>query len=212
MSIPTPRPYAIFTRHLPIHHPDFHGAHQGHDLVLPKPANTTRCEFRNVNGISYDQKGNQFRDVFEQERDIDADIFGLSETKLNQQNPTVSKLFHQSARKTFGMNHIGTLGGSEIPYSSTIRYGGTLTMAVNDLRGRVLNKVSDPWGRWTYLELQAKGNRKILYITAYQVCTSPTYKTGSTAYHQQEAMARLEHRPLIQPRRNFQYDLRKLIK
>jgi hypothetical protein len=148
------------------------------------------------------------RDVFEQERDISADLFGLTETKLNQQNSSVSRLYHKAAKEAFGMHQIGVLGGSTIPYASTVKYRGTLTMAVDDTRGRVLDTISDSWGRWTALKLQARGNRKVLFITAYQVCATPTNDQGSTAYHQQEAMARLTHRQNINPRVNFQRDLR----
>jgi hypothetical protein len=109
------------------------------------------------------------------------------------------------------MHHTGILGGRTLAYDSKVRYGGTMTMAVNDTRGRVLNNISDSWGRWTALALQARGKQRLLYITAYQVCTRPTNDTGSTAFHQQEAMARLEKRPNIQPRQNFQHDLRKFI-
>ena len=86
------------------------------------------------------------RDVFEQERDISADLFGLTETKLNQQNSSVSRLYHKAAKEAFGMHQIGVLGGSTIPYASTVKYGGTLTMAVDDTRGRVLETISDSWG------------------------------------------------------------------
>ena len=64
-------------------------------------------------------------------------------------------------------------------------------MAVDDTRGRVLDTFSDPWGRWTALELQARGDRKVLFITAYQVCTHPTNEVGSTVYHQPQTLARL---------------------
>jgi hypothetical protein len=126
-------------------------------MILPKPINTTRCEFRNINGISIDKQGMHFRDVFEQECDISADSFGLSETKLNQQNDTVSCLYHQTAHQAFGMHHRGVLGGSDINYDSPFRFGGTLSMAVDDTCGQVLNTISDSWGRWTALELQTKG-------------------------------------------------------
>jgi hypothetical protein len=53
--------YDIFTRHLPTHPSETHGDHFGDELLLPKPANTTRCEFRNINGISIDKQGLQFR-------------------------------------------------------------------------------------------------------------------------------------------------------
>jgi hypothetical protein len=169
MVIETPAHYDIFTRHQSTHSSDTHGDHFGDELILPKPINTTWCEFRNINGISIGKQGLQFRDVFEQERDISADIFSLSETKLNQQNSTVSRLYHQTAQQAFGMHHRGVLGGSDINYSSPFRFGGTLTMAVDNTRGRVLDTISDSWGRWTALELQARGGRKILFITAYQV-------------------------------------------
>jgi hypothetical protein len=84
-------------------------------------------------------------------------------------------------------------------------------MAVDDTRGRVQATISDLWGRWTALELQARGGRKMLFITAYQVCAAPTNTRGSTAYHQQEAMARLARRPIENPRYNFQHDLRQFI-
>jgi hypothetical protein len=127
----------------------------------------------------------------------------MSETKLNQQNSRFTKAYHDAARQAYGMHYAGVLGGSEIPYDTTVRYGGTLTMAIHDIRGRVLKQFHDPWGRWTALELQARGQRRVLYITAYQCCEKPTNFEGSTAYHQQEAMARLEHCPNIQPSRNF---------
>jgi hypothetical protein len=47
------------------------------------------------------------------------------------------------------MHYAGMLGGSDIHYDNTIRYGGTLMMAVQDIHGRVLKKISDPRGRWT---------------------------------------------------------------
>jgi exonuclease III len=211
MNAPLGTHYALFQQHLHVTSTPAHGGHYGDPLILPKPSAITRCEFRNVNGLQLDKKGYQLRDVFEQERDIEADLFGITETKLNQQNSTVTKAYHQAAKQTYGMHHAGVLGGSDIHYDNTIRYGGTLTMAVQDIRGRVLNKISDPWGRWTALELQARGQRRVIYITAYQVCATPTNSEGSTAFHQQEAMARLEHRPNFQPRRNFQHDLRKFI-
>jgi exonuclease III len=148
------------------------------------------------------------RDVFEQECDISADLFGLTETKLNQQNSSVSRLYHKAAKEAFGMHQIGFLGGSTIAYALTAKYGGTLTMAVDNTRGHVPNTISDSWGRWTKLELQARCDRKVLFITAYQVCATPTNEKGSTAYHQQEAMARLAHHQNIHPRVNFQRDLR----
>jgi exonuclease III len=208
--VPTAQ-YDIFTRHQPTHSSDTHGDHFGDELLLLKPVNTTRCEFRNINGISIGKQGLQFRDVFEQECDISADLFGLSETKLNQQNSTVSCLYHQTAQPAFGMHHCGVFGSSDIHYASPFRFGGTLTMAVDDTRGRVLDIISDSWGRWTALELRAKGDRKVLYITAYQVCAAPTNTRGSTAYQQQEAMAHLAHRPIENTRYNFQRDLRKFI-
>jgi hypothetical protein len=108
-------------------------------LILPKPPAITRCEFRNVNGLHLDKKGYQLRDVFEQERDIEVDLCGITETKLNQQHSTVTKAYHQAAKQTYGMHHAGMLDGSGIHYDNTIRYGGTLTMAVQqDIRGRVL--------------------------------------------------------------------------
>jgi hypothetical protein len=74
MVTATPAHYDIFTRHQPTHSSDTQGDHFGDELILPKPTNTTRCEFRNINGISIGKQGLQFRDVFEQERDISADI------------------------------------------------------------------------------------------------------------------------------------------
>jgi hypothetical protein len=84
-------------------------------------------------------------------------------------------------------------------------------MEIHDIRDRVLKNTHDPWGRWTALKLQARGQRRVIYITAYQCCEKPTNIEGSTIYHQQEAMARLEHHPNLQPRRNFQHDLRNMI-
>jgi hypothetical protein len=154
-------------------------------LLLPKPPHITRCEFRNVNRLHLDKKGYQLRDVLEQERDLDTDLFGITETKLNQQHSTVTKAYHHAAKQTFGMHPAGMLGGSAIHYDKTVRYGGIERMAVHDIRAPILKQVSDPWGGWTALELQARGQGRVLYITSYQGCAQPTNSEGSTTFHQQ---------------------------
>jgi hypothetical protein len=92
----------------------------------------------------------------------------------------VTKAYHQAAKQMYGIHHAGMLGSSDIHYDNM--------MAVQDIRGRVLKKISDPWGRWTALELQARGQRRVIYIITYQVCAQPTNYDCSTAFHQQEAM------------------------
>jgi hypothetical protein len=143
MNAPLGTHYALFQQSIHERATPAHGHHFGDPLVLPKPSNTTRCEFRNVNGLHLDKQGHQLRAIFEQERDIEADLFGISETKLNQQNARVTRSLHAAARQAYCMHYAGMLGGSDIHYNTTVRYGGTLTMAIHDIRGRVLNKIQD---------------------------------------------------------------------
>jgi hypothetical protein len=147
MSDPLATPYAIFQNQQQTITKNPHGKHFGDALILPKPPDITRCEFRNVDGIHLDRKGYEFRDTFEQEQSIGADLFGITETKANQEHYLVKQAYHQTGRQTCGMHHTGILGGSTLAYDSKVRYGGTLTMTVNDTRGRVVNKISNPWGR-----------------------------------------------------------------
>jgi hypothetical protein len=87
-----------------------------------------------------------------------------------------------------------------------------MLLAQGDVVGRIKDRGSDSMGRWSWFKLIGRDKRLITVISAYQVCTRPTYSTGSTAYHQQESLLRQKgiHKP--KPRKYFHRDLNEFVR
>jgi hypothetical protein len=72
----------------------------GDALVTPKPANTTRLFFQNVNGLQLDQKGGKLREISVQMNEMEVDYVGVSEPNINTRSSTVRELCHQTLKDT----------------------------------------------------------------------------------------------------------------
>jgi hypothetical protein len=59
-------------------------------------------------------------------------------------------------------------------FHSPNQRGGTLEIITDQWVSRVQAKGIDPYGlgRWSYITLAGKGNKKIILITAYRVCSA----------------------------------------
>jgi hypothetical protein len=181
------------------------------DELIEKPPDTTRIYVQNGNGFNTKDEGHQLRELFEDTKQIQADLRGVIEHNLDATNFEVRKICFDAARKALNQHAI-EFGSSSIPFQTQYKPGGTMTIANGDIVGRITNQFSDPLGRWTTITMACRNNKLIHLITAYQVCPRPTHRTGTTAFHQQESLLRLQGLADINPRRNFRIDIIKYMK
>jgi hypothetical protein len=183
----------------------------GDTMIIPSPSNTTRLYFINLNGLNLQKKAAKFRDLCEEMRNANVDLFAAAEHNLDTNKFAVRQSLQDIAQKSF-QHHCIQTATSTTTADKFYKPGGTLIMTQGDLVGRIKDRGSDQMGRWTWIKLVGKNQRLVTVISAYQVCTRPTNKTGTTAYHQQECLLRLRGVKNANPRKYFQRDLNEFIR
>ena len=96
----------------------------------------------------------------------------------------------QSARSIWGT--------SNLPSPTDFKPGGTAIVAFSKTSSRIIKTGIDQLGRWTYMTLNAKGNKDILIISLYQCCKRPTNDVGKTAYIRNESTRQRSKKELLQ--------------
>jgi hypothetical protein len=111
-------------------------------MPLPKPDYVTRFYSGNVNGIKYTKTGNAMRDHCEEQHHMEADIRGYIEHNLDTTNFQVCEMFHTTV-KLASSHYALTMASSTIPAATTYKPGGTATVAMGDITGRMSEHGSD---------------------------------------------------------------------
>jgi hypothetical protein len=142
---------------------------------------------------------------------IRADIFGFAETKLATDQPYVTNLLQRNKRKIWDHARFTTSTSTAV-LNGFHKPGGTLTGAVNSLGGRIRRPISDPYGRWSGIDLMGRNTKWLVILTIYQVLQKTGSAGSTTAYTQQRTMFRLEGRTNPNPRKILIDDLQKLVK
>ena len=183
------------------------------DPLRKKDPNHTRILFGNVRGLSRDNKMDRMKDLMKDISMMSADIVGFAEINIDDSKPKVSHEIHDSLRANF--EHYGCVSStSSIPSENIFKPGGTFAMAHGDVVGRIKDKGSDPYGRWSYMKFIGSGNKLITFISAYQVCENRNAQSsdGMTAYNQQQILLREAGHSNIDPRKHFFADLKSFLK
>ena len=127
--------------------------------------------------------------TLEEQKFLQSDISIITKTKLDHLNYDVQHIFDLQTNKAFGRDQFcAKLGSSSIRAATPQKFGGTATIVIGNTRRQIISIGKDPWGRWMYVQQNIGQSRPLTIITAYQPC-KPTFKTGQTAFHQQEALA-----------------------
>jgi hypothetical protein len=127
-------------------------------------------------------------------------IFTFAETKLATDQPYIQTLLQKNKRKIWDHACLQT-STRQVILEGYHKLGGTLTCATNNLVGRVRHTFSDPYGRWSGIELMGRSSDKYLVLlTVYQVTQKSGPYGSTTAYSQQRNMFRLEGRSDPNPR------------
>jgi hypothetical protein len=184
----------------------------GDPYTLPKPSNIFRASVKNVNHISIDSIDAQIVLMCKDQKTHEIDLQGIIEHKCDMTKYHVRQAFDTAARKVCHPVQL-ELDSSEYQAITNYKPGGTAIIAQGDSTGHISLTDSDKYGCWSYVTTTAgaQGGTNI-FITAYQVCTKPTNRTGTTSYHQQQAAFLKEKRSNLNPRHNFRHDLIAFIK
>jgi hypothetical protein len=77
-------------------------------------------------------------------------------------------------RNTLPRNHHITLSESDITLPTPYKPGGTFIISNHRLRSRIINKITDPAGRWAGNTNKLCNDKLITCISIYQICKKPT--------------------------------------
>jgi hypothetical protein len=171
---------------------------------------TSRLLFGNNNGLQLSDGGEKFSLLCEEANRVHVDHLGLAEPNIDDTWWETNDIIHRTAKRTF---HHVCVDTSTSPIRTESRYkpGGTMSMALGNLVGRIIEKGGDYLGRWSFIRYAGIGHRSVMVVSAYQVCVRPTNLHGTTAFHQQQAILQQERRANINPRKNFLHDLAKAL-
>ena len=175
--------------------------------IQPKPPAYFRISCINRGGITTANAEATFQHAL----DLDIDIQGYSETNIDTNKYHVRNRLTKAALR-LDPQAKSTWSTSEIHSTSTYKPGGTSLIAFGHHTGRLKAKGRDTMGRWSYMLLDAKGDRDVLILSIYQCCVKPTNADGKAAFHQQQKMFLREGRNDLNPRTNFYKDLKQFIR
>ena len=110
--------------------------HFGNIMPVPIPPTTTRLYFINLNGINLEKESTKFRDLCEDLRKADIQLFAASEHNLDTNKFAVRKKLQDTARRSFSHYSLES-ATSSIPAAKFYKPGGTLLLAQGDIVGRI---------------------------------------------------------------------------
>ncbi|KAI2491604.1 hypothetical protein MHU86_22948 [Fragilaria crotonensis] len=99
------------------------------------------------------------------------------------------------------------MGTSPIPFTTNYKPGGTMSIAIGDMTGRITSQTYDRWGRWTSQTFRGSGNVSLTVISAYQVVSDSPHTGLTTATAQQRSLL-IQANDSLPPRQAFKRDLR----
>jgi hypothetical protein len=85
------------------------------------------------------------------------DIFGAQEHNLDTTQFKIRRVLFETAIEHWERNKL-VIGNSPIPFESAYKPGGTMTITVDSLMGRVVKQHRDHWGRWVLQEFTGRGS------------------------------------------------------
>ena len=146
--------------------------------------NTIRYVSHNVNGLPAHES--EFAAVHQHLFERHSSVSSLIEHQLDTNQHWIMDMMRTTGKARWNNVCIESSCNTDKVRTSK-KYGGTMTMIHGDLIGSVVEKGNDPeMGRWSYITLQGKANRRVTFISAYRVCNQTIASVGArTAYFQQ---------------------------
>jgi hypothetical protein len=180
----------------------------GDSILLPKPDNTFRFIFQNIQGLPIDPYSHQHHQIGMALKEMEADVFGIAEINLNFR--VLGPSFQWSERfRNLQRHH--SIHSFNRHNSSTKRvlFGGTGLISTGASSHRVINSGADEtgMGRWVWTLFAGRNQTQLRVISGYRPNPDHSDRPG-TVYSQQEKHL-TSIRDKRNPRRAFIKDLEK---
>jgi hypothetical protein len=180
------------------------------DHISPSKLGLFRIAFNNVNGISPRDKFAKAHIIGSSADTLEIDLLGMAETNVlwtfqdvRQQCTSVLRNYWKQSKQCTSSSALG--------FGKIYQPGGTMSIIGNKWASRSkLTQDSSQLGRWTECEIQGKNEKRVTFITAYNVCSDNIATCGpTTAFAQQYHLLKLEHPGRVpDPRQVFWDDLK----
>jgi hypothetical protein len=186
--------------------PDTSSTTWGDTLTLPKPPNTFRFIFQNIQGLLINPQSHKHQQIATAIKETKADVFGMAELNLNFGILGPSYQWTERFRQMPRIHSIHSVNRHD---SSTKRslFGGTAQISTGACSHRVIKSGSDEtgMGRWVWTLYAGRNNMQLRVISGYRPNPDHHDRPG-TVYSQQERYLRsIQDNP--DPRRAFIKDL-----
>ena len=129
---------------------------------------------------------------------MEADVFMASETNVNWKTAKFRNDFQRKVTNIWPANRVA-FSTSDVGIEFELHEylpGGTSTMFFDNLSMRVIKVGEDDsgLGRWSYITLEGQEGRKVTFITAYRICSSPMRGTKTSCRQQSKVINQQEMR------------------
>ena len=135
---------------------------------------TLKVFYKNANSIKYNSRFPKLEVGREELVKENVDVVSLAEPGIGLSksifNKVVASLMPIKKRVTMETSSVDD--GVQGP-----QQGGTLTAALGGLTGGVIEKGSDKLGRWSWIKIRGKKDKKLVIITGYRICDSDSAGT-----------------------------------
>jgi len=182
------------------------------DPLHPLPPNSFRILSKNVNSLPTTDNFVQWRAAAAAGQTTCASVMCFQETNLRWDHNNHTRVA-QIMRKSYDAVKI-SVSSSDEPSAPEYQPGGTFIATLGPWTSRVQHAANDSTGlgRWSYLTLRLKNDRKLQILSGYRVCEQNPTLGSRTCYNQQLRLltAAGHHDP--NPRKQFFLDLTQLVK
>ena len=168
---------------------------------------TIRIYGQNVNGVSSYEDYSEWQLILETLHKQQVDIACLTEVNLDVTKPEVRYNLTEKAKRLDRSSNLIMAGSNTTTHDCVAKRGGLLTWTRGNWSGRIIKKGKDSIGRWTYITMAGKNNRKITIYTIYRVCEQKHSSGDCTIYMQQQNDLKIAQRKICDPREALLLDL-----
>ncbi len=135
-----------------------------------------------------------------------ASIFAAQETNINWNPTTINTIYTQGKQQA---SHLFLQTSTSTETSDNWhKPGGTLLVALGKWTSRITTRGNDPiLGRWSFMELVGKHNKRLIVISAYRVCNQQFDAASNTTSSQQTRLLQSQGIQNPHPRTIFLNDL-----
>ena len=172
---------------------------------------TMRIFHINLNGVTSHNNYLEWEMTMAFLMDMQVDVYGLTEINLDLNNGMIRDTFIQSGKHFDNYMRMATSSSLQKVGNTPFKMGGTVTGTNGCWSGRIISQGSDELGRWSYVKLQTRHGKAVVFITTY-LPRKPTKDGGSsTIFRQMEADLFKKNGKIIDPRKALLEDLHKYI-